>query len=141
MLPQRDGGLFRGIDCVRLPVSDLESALRFYRDALGHELIWRTDTAAGLRMPEDDAEIVVHTEPTPQESNLLVDSVHDAVNRLTAAGARVVVAPFEIQIGSCAVIADPWDNYLTILDTRKGKLLTDRDGNVTGVSDNPGAEQ
>jgi hypothetical protein len=31
--------LFRKIDCLRLPVSDVDAALAFYRDALGHGLI------------------------------------------------------------------------------------------------------
>lgn len=44
--------LIRKVDCVRLYVADLETGLAFYRDQLGHELIWRTETAAGLRLPE-----------------------------------------------------------------------------------------
>ena len=53
--------MFKRIDCLRLPVSDLEAALAFYGDALGHELVWRTKTAAGLRICEG-SELVVHTE-------------------------------------------------------------------------------
>ena len=55
--------LFNGIDCVRFYVSDLEAGLRFYRDQLGHSLIWRTDQAVGLRLPDGKAEIVLHTQP------------------------------------------------------------------------------
>lgn len=51
--------LFQKIDCVRLHVADLDEALAFYRDRLGHELVWRTDRVAGLRMPDTDAEIVL----------------------------------------------------------------------------------
>ena len=58
--------LIQKIDCARLPVSDLEGGIAFYR-RLGHDLIWRTETAAGLRMPDDDAEIVLQTErPQPE---------------------------------------------------------------------------
>jgi catechol 2,3-dioxygenase-like lactoylglutathione lyase family enzyme len=53
--------LFRKVDCIRLPVPDLEAGLALYRDRLGHELNWRTETQAGLRMPEGDTEIVIHT--------------------------------------------------------------------------------
>lgn len=38
--------LFRKVDCVRLGVPDLESALAFYRDRLGLGLVWRTETEA-----------------------------------------------------------------------------------------------
>ena len=65
--------LFRKVDCVRLPVTDLDAAITFYRDSLGHEIRWRTPTSVGLGMPESDAEIVVHTEGGPPETDLLVD--------------------------------------------------------------------
>ena len=44
--------LLRKVDCVRVYVPDLEAGLSFYRDRLGHELIWRTGSAAGLRTPQ-----------------------------------------------------------------------------------------
>ena len=122
--------LFRKVDCVRMPVADLEAGLAFYSDALGHELNWRTPTSAGLRMPESDAEIVIHTEGQPPETDLLVDSVEAAVRRLVDAGGSVVAGPFPIAIGLCAVVRDPWDNVLVLLDMSKGKLVTDADGNV-----------
>lgn len=125
--------LFRKVDCIRLPVPDLESGLAFYRDALGHALLWRTDTAAGLRTDDGNAEIVIHTEGQPFEVDLLVDRVEDAAHRVLAAGGSLVAGPFEITIGRCAVVRDPWGNTLTILDMSKGRLVTDHHGNVTGV--------
>ena len=124
--------LFRKVDCVRMPVANLEAALAFYRDALGHELNWRTATSAGLRTPDSDAEIVIHTEGNPPEVDLLVDSVEAAATRFVAAGGRIVTGPFDIAIGRCAVVADPWGNVLVMLDMTKGKLVTDTDGNVIG---------
>ena len=40
MNSQAWGPLFRKVDCVRIPVPDLEAGLAFYRDQLGHALIW-----------------------------------------------------------------------------------------------------
>ncbi|GBF04299.1 glyoxalase/bleomycin resistance protein/dioxygenase [Deinococcus aerius] len=40
--------LFRKVDCLQIPVPNLEAGLGFYRDGLGHELLRRTATAAGL---------------------------------------------------------------------------------------------
>lgn len=122
--------LFRKIDCVQLPVPDLEAGLRFYRDQLGHALIWRTGTAAGLRMLETDAEIVLHTEPRGAETDILVDSADDASQAVSRAGGRVVVAPFDIPIGRCTVVEDPWGNRLVLLDGSKGSFATDAQGNV-----------
>jgi catechol 2,3-dioxygenase-like lactoylglutathione lyase family enzyme len=70
--------LIRKVDCVRLFVPHLEAGLAFYRDRLGHELIWRTETAVGLRLPETDAELVLQTEDQRQEVDLLVDSADEA---------------------------------------------------------------
>jgi lactoylglutathione lyase len=122
--------LIRKVDCVRLYVSDLEAGLAFYRDQLGHELIWRTETAAGLRLPESEAELVLQTEDQRQEVDLLVDSADEAANFIEQVGGRVIVPPFDIQIGRCTVVEDPWGNPLVLLDTSKGLLKTDTEGNV-----------
>lgn len=122
--------LIRKVDCVRVYVPDLEAGLAFYRDRLGHALIWRTETAAGLRLPESEAELVLQTEDPRQEVDLLVDSADEAAARVEQAGGKVIVPPFEIQIGRCVVLEDPWGNPLVLLDTSKGLLKTDADGNV-----------
>ena len=122
--------LIRKVDCVRLYVPDLEAGLAFYRDKLGHELIWRTATAAGLRLPETDAELVIQTEEQRQEIDLLVDSADEAAKFIEQAGGTVIVPPFDIQIGRCVVVEDPWGNPLVLLDMSKGLLTTDTDGNV-----------
>ncbi|MEO8456849.1 MAG: VOC family protein [Chloroflexota bacterium] len=124
--------LFTKIDCLRLPVSDLEEALRFYRDRLGHELIWRTETGAGLRLPESNAELVLQTERAGAETDISVEDVASAVERFVAAGGSVVAPPFAIQIGMCAVVRDPFGNVLVLLDASKGLLVTDEAGNVVG---------
>ena len=111
---------------------DLDGAIAFY-GSLGHELLWRTATGAGLRLPESDAELVLQTERPMQETDLTVESVEQAVVTFTEAGGRVVVPPFDIPIGRCAVVADPWDNHLVLLDNTKGRFVTDEAGNVTRV--------
>jgi len=127
--------LLRKVDCVRLYVPDLEAGLAFYRDKLGHELIWRTATAVGLRLPETDAELVIQTEEQRQEIDYLVDSAEAAAEMMERAGGRIIVPPFDIQIGRCVVVEDPWGNPLVLLDTSKGLLRTDSEGNVTGNID------
>src|SRR5262244_86060 len=117
--------LFKRVDCLSIPVSDLDAALAFYSGKLGHELIWRSRTAAGLKLPDSNAELVLHTGDRPMETDLAVDSVPDAIARFTAAGGKVLRGPFEIQIGRCAVVADPWDNVLVILDASKGTVRVD----------------
>src|SRR5215467_11399254 len=93
--------LLRKFDCLQIPVPDLEAGLAFYRNLLGHPLIWRTATAAGLRLPDSDAEIVLQTERPELEANLKVDSAEAAAAAVVAAGGQVIVPPFDIQIGRC----------------------------------------
>ena len=124
--------LLRKVDCVRLYVSNLEAGLAFYRDRLGHELIWRTETSAGLRLPESDAEVVIQTEDRRQEVDFLVDSADEAAAFFEQSGGKVIVPPFDIQIGRCVVLEDPWGNPLVLLDMSKGLLKTDAEGNVIG---------
>jgi len=124
--------LIQNVDCIRLYVASLEAGLAFYRDQLGLELIWKTEQSVGLRMPDDETEIVLHTEPRNPEIDLKVARADDAAMQIEAAGGKVVVPPFDIQIGRCVVVHDPWGNELVLLDTTKGLLETDDDGNVIG---------
>ena len=124
------GGLFRKVDALQLPVPSLEEGLAFYRDRLRHEVIWRTDTAVGLRLPESDAEIVLQTEREGSEVDLLVESADAAADAVEGAGGQVVVPAFDIPIGRCVVVEDPWGNRLVLLDMSKGPLVTDASGNT-----------
>jgi predicted enzyme related to lactoylglutathione lyase len=115
-------------------VPDLDQGLAFYRDRLGHELIWRTGTAAGLRLADGDTELVLQTQRPQPEVDLLVGSVDEAAARLVEAGGTVLAEPADIPVGRVAVVADPFGNPLTIVDLGKGRYRTDADGNVTGVA-------
>jgi lactoylglutathione lyase len=124
--------LFRKIDCYMIKADDLDAAVAFYRDHLGQPLLWRTEEAVAFGMPENDAELVVHRRFDPQV-DLLVDDADAAYRKLLASGATSIAPPFEIPIGRCAVVNDPFGNTLTVLDQSKGALTTNADGNVTGV--------
>jgi predicted enzyme related to lactoylglutathione lyase len=121
--------VFRKIDCHMLHAPDLDAAIDFYQKLLGQTLIWRSDDTAGFRMPETDAELVVHKR-LAQETDVLVKSVPDAFEGLIAAGATCVQPPFDIAIGKCAVLKDPFGNVLTIVDQSKGPLKVDEAQNV-----------
>jgi predicted enzyme related to lactoylglutathione lyase len=132
--PPQPRGLLRRVDCVQIPVPDLDGGLAFYRDRLGHKLIWRSDTAAGLRLADSDTELVLQIQRSQPEVDFLVDSVDQAASQLISAGGMVLVESFDIPVGRVAVVADPFGNPLTILELTKGRYVTDADGNVTGIS-------
>ncbi len=83
-------------------------------------------------MPDSKAEIVIQTERSEMEANLLVDAAGEATDRIVRAGGKVVAGPFDIQTGRCAVVQDPWGNRLVLLDMSRGELVTDAHGNVIG---------
>ena len=129
--------LLQKVDCVEIPVPDLEAALEFYRAKLGHELIWRSPTQAGLRLPHSDSEILLQTERPDPEVDWLVESADRAAEDFARAGGTVVEPPFDIPVGRCAVVRDPWGNRLVLLDLSRGTYRTDPQGNIIGLDKPP----
>ena len=131
----RTSPLLRTIDAVTIPVPDLDDGLRFYRDALGHRLLWRNDAIeqVGLALPDGTAEIVLTTR-LGYAPSWLVDSAAEAAEAVVAAGGRVVTEPFDIPVGTVVVVADPFGNVLVLLDLSTGRYTTDDAGAVTGVT-------
>jgi predicted enzyme related to lactoylglutathione lyase len=128
-------GVLRSVDAVTIKVPDLEAGLRFYRDVLGHRLLWRNDAIgqAGLALPDAETEIVLTTEHS-SEPNWLVDAVDRAVETFRANGGAVLVDTTDIPVGHIAVVADPFGNTLVLIDLAKGRYVTDPEGTVTGVA-------
>lgn len=131
-MSEKNPPLFQKVDCVMLHVPDLDQALAFYQDRLGHPLIWRIADAAGLQMPGTDAEIVLQAGPKQVEVDFLVQSADAAAVEFVKAGGAVVVPPFDIQIGRAVKVKDPWGNELVLLDMSKGRLITDDQGRIIG---------
>jgi predicted enzyme related to lactoylglutathione lyase len=131
----RTSPLFQKVDAVTIPVPSLDDGLEFYRDGLGHPLLWRNDAAgqAGLRLPASDTELVLSTEQG-YEPDWLVESVDEAVAAIRVAGGRLLAEPVHIPVGRAAVVVDPFGNTLVLLDLSTGRYVTDRAGNVKGVA-------
>jgi lactoylglutathione lyase len=118
--------ILRKIDCVMLRVDDLDKAAEYYVTVFGLKRLWQRADSVGLVMAETDAEIVLHTSedvPAHISVHYLVDNVEHAVTEYQEKGCKIVTAPFDIAIGKCAVIEDPFGNQLAILDMTKGALI------------------
>jgi predicted enzyme related to lactoylglutathione lyase len=116
--------MFKKIDCVMIRVDDVAAGERFYSEVFGLKPLWREAGSVGMGLPETDAEIVLHNNagiPSKVEVHYLVDNVVEAVKSCAAKGCRVLVAPFDVLIGKCAVIQDPFETAICLLDLTSGK--------------------
>jgi len=119
--------MFKKIDCVMIRVDDVSAAEKFYADVFGLKPLWREAGAVGMKMPETDAEIVLHNNaeiPNKVEVHYLVDDVVAAVKSYGEKGCRVLVPPFDVLIGKCAVIQDPFGTRICVLDLSSGRRPT-----------------
>ena len=110
-------------------VDDIEMAATYYAKVFGLRPQWSGDNSIGLIFPESDAEIVLHNDsnmPSAVEVHYLVDDVVASVAEYTAKGCHILVEPFDITIGKCAVIQDPFGTRLCILDMTKGSRPLNR---------------
>jgi predicted enzyme related to lactoylglutathione lyase len=109
---------------VRVP--DLTPAVAFYTQVFGLRPLWRDEASVGMGMPETDAEVVLHTLDLPGDPSVhyLVDDVFDAVATAQSAGCVVREPPFDIAVGKCSVLEDPFGNVVCILDMSKGPRPT-----------------
>ncbi len=130
--------LLQYVDAVTVPVPDLDRGMAFYRDVLGHQLIWRNE-AAGQAEAQNPR--VRHRDRANHTAELRAGlegyvASADAVAEkcVSANGGRVLVEPTDIPIGRLAVVEDPFGNRLVLLDSTKGTYDTDESGAVTGIS-------
>lgn len=127
--------LLQYVDAITVPVPDLDRGMAFYRDVLGHQLLWRNDATgqAGLRTPDSSTEIVLTTRQS-YEPDWKVASADAAAQVFAANGGTVLVEPMDIPIGRLAVVEDPFGNRLVLLDSTAGTYDTDESSTVIGVS-------
>jgi lactoylglutathione lyase len=116
--------MFKKIDCVMIRVDDIAAGEKFYSEVFGLKPVWREVGSVGMGLPETDAEIVLHNNaaiPHKVEVHYLVDDVVAAVKTYVEKGCRVLVPPFDVLIGKCAVIEDPFATTICILDLTSGR--------------------
>jgi lactoylglutathione lyase len=124
--------MLRKIDCVMIRVADVPAAAAFYAETFGMKWLWEDDNTVGMGFADTDAEIVLHNStdiPHDVEVHYLVDNVSDAVRGYEEKGCTILVQPFDIAIGQCAVIQDPFGTMMCILDMTKGARATNAGGN------------
>jgi predicted enzyme related to lactoylglutathione lyase len=116
--------MLKKIDCVMIRVDDVAAGEKFYSEVFGLKALWREAGSVGMSLPETNAEIVLHNNaaiPHKVEVHYLVDNVVAAVRYYAENGCRVLAPPFDVLIGKCAVIRDPFDTTICLLDLTSGR--------------------
>ena len=116
--------MLRKVDCIMIRVEDVDTATTYYKEVFGLRPVWREGHMSGLLFPDSDTEVVLQNDPNIPpvkiDVNYFVESVLDAVASYQAKGCTVIAGPFDIPIGKCAVIRDPFGTPMTLVDMTKG---------------------
>ena len=111
------------IDCIMHFTKNMNAAEKYYTGILGLKVLWRDEKAnmTGIGMDETDAEIVLHNDENIPQDNVhyLVDDVDVFCEEYKSAGQKIIVEPFDIRCGKCAVLGDIEGNAISILDLTK----------------------
>lgn len=103
-----------------LPVSELNSALQFYRDQIGLEEIWREgDLAIAFQLPETDVQLIIGqvTEQSPVVAGpvFIIPSV-DTLYATEQSTFEFAGMPVDIPSGRLSAVKDPCGNRLYFID-------------------------
>ena len=111
------------IDAVLLRVSDLEKTADFYVDVMGLKRGWtdKEHKMVGLLFPGNDTELVLHCDESLPDPNVSyqVEDVQEFVKDYRNKGYKVLVEPFDIRCGKCAILEDPEGHSVEIMDITK----------------------
>jgi catechol 2,3-dioxygenase-like lactoylglutathione lyase family enzyme len=110
--------MLRKVDRVVLRVPGLPAAVTYYRDVLGLKLIRKDARVASFKLPDQDAELVLHTDPDlPGDAvYYLVDDVRDLYRRRGQLKLTFTSAPVQASRGYRATVRDPFGTVLMLLD-------------------------
>ena len=111
------------IDAVLIRVDDLEQSAEFYIDVMGMKRGWtdKEHQMIGLLFPGNDTELVLHCDESLPDPNVSyqVDNVLEFVEQYKSQGNKVLVEPFDIRCGKCAILQDPEGHSVEIMDITK----------------------
>lgn len=107
------------IEMVYLPVTDLQQALGYYRDALGWTELWREgDSTAAIGPSDGEVAVMLDLSTTGTEKSGPILTVDDVRRWIDERRDRLSIAkePSEIPEGWWASVTDPSGNITYLID-------------------------
>ena len=117
---------FESLDYLYLPAPDIETAIRFYTQGLGGELLWRirdgATWVAAVRLAEARPVVLLANHLEPGHGLLIyrVRSLDETRARLRDGGWTEEGEPFELPQGPCLVFRDPGGQRLAVYELVRG---------------------
>ncbi len=110
--------MLRHVDRVILRVPGLVSAVAYYRDVLGLQLVREEAHVASFKLGDGATELVLHDDADlPTEAiYYLVDDVRDLYTRRAALKLKFTQPPSQVSRGYRAAVKDPFGNVMLLLD-------------------------
>ena len=110
--------MLRRVDRIILNVPSLAGAVKYYGEILKLSLIRQDARVASFRMADGKTELVLRCDPDQpaEEIYYLVDDVRDLYARRKQLQLRFISPPRQAAHGYSAVVRDPFDNVLPLLD-------------------------
>jgi len=99
------------------PVSDLESAVKFYRDVLGWDEAWRMgDDTAAFQIPDSEIQVMLTVDPDPSTTASGFFEVADIDEFCSSLPDDVTIVdePTDLEPIRYAAIADPAGNLIRL---------------------------
>ena len=111
------------VDAVMIRAIDLEKVAEFYVNVMGLKRVWsdKENQMIGFLFPSNDTELVIHCDESLLNPNVSyqVEDVLEFVEVYRRKGNKVLVEPFDIRCGRCAILEDPEGNGIEIMDISK----------------------
>ena len=127
--------MLKRVDRVIYRVPQVESAVRYYRDVLGLNLVRQSPSIASFKL--GDAELILHSNPDqPGEAvYFLVEDVKDLYRRRDELKLKFQSPPTQAARGYRATVKDPFGNVMLLLDhsSESAGAATIEDGKVPGA--------
>jgi catechol 2,3-dioxygenase-like lactoylglutathione lyase family enzyme len=127
--------MLKRVDRIVMRVTNVGAGVRYYRDAMGLELVKEDQRVALLRFG-DGVELVLHSDPDlPAEAvYYLVDDVRKLFERRVELKLTFVQPPAPVARGHRAAIRDPFGNVMLIVDrSAEAAAAVVEDGKAPGM--------
>jgi len=128
--------MFESLDFLYVPAPDIDSSVKYYRDVLGGELLWKIHAfgvwVACIRLSKVDKPYVLLADHIKQNDVMLIYRVKNLENSVLTLKSRGWKEENRIEIppGPCCTFRDPAGNALVIYENTRPYVMQNFRGRI-----------